>query len=113
MMETVCSGVPSLIIPFHSEQEANGRRLEASGAGIVIRHSDGPYEPVHLHWNGGSFSYLTASQSTLDAFHLRTAVQRLLSNEQFISSANLLQKQVTDYAGPVQAVDLIEGLIKK
>ncbi len=112
MMETVRLGVPSLIIPFHSEQEANGRRLEASGAGIVIRHSDGPYEPVQVRWQGRPFSFLIASRSTLDAFQLRRAVHRLLHEERFCSSASWLQKQVADYDGPVRAVDLIEGLIK-
>jgi UDP:flavonoid glycosyltransferase YjiC (YdhE family) len=112
MMETVRFGVPSLIIPFHSEQEANGRRLEASGAGIVIRHSDGPYKPVWVRWHGGSFSFLIASRSTLDAFRLRRAVQHLLSEERFRTSAVLLQKQVCDYEGPARAADLIEILIK-
>jgi UDP:flavonoid glycosyltransferase YjiC (YdhE family) len=113
MMETVRFGVPSLIIPFHSEQEANGRRMEASGAGIVIRHSDGPYKPVRVRWHGGSFSFLIASRSTVDAFRLRRAVHHLLSEERFRTSAAWLQKQVCDYEGPARAADLIEVLIKQ
>jgi UDP:flavonoid glycosyltransferase YjiC (YdhE family) len=35
-METVSYGVPSVVVPFHSEQESNGRRLEACSAARVL-----------------------------------------------------------------------------
>jgi len=32
-MEMVRAGVPSVVLPLHTEQEGNGRRLQQSGAG--------------------------------------------------------------------------------
>jgi UDP:flavonoid glycosyltransferase YjiC (YdhE family) len=111
MMEAVHHGVPSLIIPFHSEQEANGRRLEASGVGIVIPHSTGPYTPVKIRWRRGSFSPLVSAESTIRSSGLRNAVHRLLSEEPFRRNAARLREELANYGGPLQAAELLEDLV--
>lgn len=111
MMETIHCGVPSVIVPFHSEQEANGRRLESNGAGIVIPHSQGPYQPVWFQWPGGRFSVLVASQPTLDPRQLRHAIDRILSQDPFRLATTQLRAQLANYSGPPLAADLINTLI--
>jgi hypothetical protein len=53
MMETIRAGVPSVLLPFHTEQEGNGRRLEQNGAAQVLAPVDDdliPCKPVG--WGG-------------------------------------------------------------
>jgi UDP:flavonoid glycosyltransferase YjiC (YdhE family) len=111
MMETIHCGVPSVIVPFHSEQEANGRRLETNGAGIVIPHSQGPYQPAWFQWPGGRFSVLVAPQPTLNPRQLRRAIDRILSQDQFRLATTQLRAQLANYGGPPLAADLINTLI--
>lgn len=113
MMESVLHGVPSVIIPFHSEQEANGRRLEASGVGIVLRHSDGPYELVRMPWRRGTFTMLVAALPTLTPARLRDAVERILNEEQFRCNADRLKQDLAKYGGPSLAADLVEELVQR
>ena len=40
MMECVAYGKPSIVIPFQTEQEGNGRRLEQLGCGALLRLSE-------------------------------------------------------------------------
>ena len=113
MMETIHCGAPSVIVPFHSEQQANGQRLEASGAGIVIPHSTGPYQAIQHPWPAGPFAILVAPQPTLAPHQLRRAVERILSEEQFRLSTSRLKRQLADYKGPALAANLVQNLINQ
>jgi UDP:flavonoid glycosyltransferase YjiC (YdhE family) len=110
-METIHCGVPSIIIPFHSEQEANGRRLESSGAGLVILHGKDPYQSVQLRWPGGDFTLLVAPRPTVKSLTLRQTVERLLSDELFRRNAMRLKNELAIYGGPSLAADLVEHCV--
>jgi UDP:flavonoid glycosyltransferase YjiC (YdhE family) len=110
-METVRYGTPSVVIPFHSEQEANGRRLEASGAARVLLPSREPPHPVSGLWKGGKFVILVQQRSDLTAQALREAIATVLEDERYAQNAQRLSRDLSQYEGSRQAVDLIEALI--
>jgi UDP-N-acetylglucosamine:LPS N-acetylglucosamine transferase len=52
-MEIIRAGLPSIIIPFHSEQEYYGRMLARAGIARLVLGSEGPYQHVAMSWKGG------------------------------------------------------------
>ena len=74
-MESLWWGVPSLIIPFHSEQEGNGRRIEQLKAGKVDLISKPPYQEVPF-------------QSYYDCYNMLAGFNFDLSDQEFIESIN-------------------------
>ena len=107
-MECVHCGVPSVVVPFHSEQESNGRRLEASGAGLVLLPSSAPPRPVPGRWAGGRFVTLVRPSSDLTALRLRQAVEEVWSQATYRQNAERLRDELACYSGPAQAAELIE-----
>jgi len=110
-MECVRCGVPSVVIPFHSEQESNGRRLEASGAGLVLLPSSSPPQAVPGRWGGGKFVTLIRRASDLTALQLRQAVEEVWTHESYRQNAERLRDKLAHYGGPAQAAELIEILV--
>lgn len=109
-MELIQAGVRGLVIPFHSEQESNGRRLEAAGAGLVLHPNKGKASQVWYRWAGGEFSTLVHWQSDWSPAELREAVFALLKGKIYAINARRLQKMSWHYEGASQAGDLIEEL---
>lgn len=110
-METVRYGTPGVVLPFHSEQEANGRRLEASGAARVLLPSREPFRPVPRRWWGGSFVVLVQRRSDLTAEMLRQALASVLEDASYRQNARRLSQELAGYGGPSRAADLIENLV--
>jgi UDP:flavonoid glycosyltransferase YjiC (YdhE family) len=111
-MELVQAGVPGLIIPFHSEQESNARRLEVAGAARVLLPSQKEPTPVWHRWPGGRFCTLIHPESDLTPLRLRTAILDMVVDETFQVNAQRLQTAAQPYKGSSQAADLIEELLK-
>lgn len=111
-MEMVQAGVPGLVIPFHTEQESNARRLEAAGAARFLLPSQGqPIQSWH-RWPGGRFSTLVYLHSDLTPALLRESILDAVADEGLLSGAQHLQSRAMGYRGAAQAVDLIEGLVR-
>jgi UDP:flavonoid glycosyltransferase YjiC (YdhE family) len=111
MMECVRCGVPSVVTPFHSEQESNGRRLEASGTGLVLLPSSQTPQAVPGRWAGGEFAILVQRSSELTALQLRQAAEEVWIHETYRQNANRLQDELAHYGGPAQAAELITALM--
>jgi len=111
MMEVVQQGLPSVVIPFHTEQEANGHRLEAQGACLVRPYSEGPYQPVVVRWPGGDCTYLRSFTPTLDGLSLNLAVTRVLNEKAFRTQADDLRRTLEFYRGATMAAERIVNLI--
>lgn len=111
-MEMVQAGVPGLMIPFHSEQESNARRLEAAGAARVLLPSQG--EPVQAwhRWPGGRFSTLFYPESDLTPALLRDKIMEATTDRGLLYGAQHLQSRAMGYRGADQAADLIEELVR-
>lgn len=110
MMETVRAGVPSVIFPFHTEQESNGRRLEQSGAARVLAPGDEHLKPVESLWQGKKFTVLTCQELAIHPAQVREAVTAILGAASCRANAIRLQKAQAAYGGPSQAVEYIEAL---
>jgi UDP:flavonoid glycosyltransferase YjiC (YdhE family) len=110
-METARYGVPSVVLPFHSEQEANGRRLEAAGMARVIAPDLSSCQVVHQSWPYGEFTLLVRYEPFLSATQLRETVQDVLRDASYTENAKCLQKRLLDFGGPAQAADLVQGLV--
>jgi len=70
MMETAKAGKPSIVIPFHSEQESNGRRLESNGCGKILKISKQNYSIHMRNWAFGDYSILSQSRIDLQSEEL-------------------------------------------
>lgn len=110
MMETVQAGVPSVVIPFHTEQESNGRRLQQSGAARVLAPGDEDLEPMEGRWGGGTFVALACHRLPFQPHQVREAVSAILHDDRYRVSALRLQRSQATYGGAALAVKLLADL---
>lgn len=108
MMESLACGKPSITIPFHSEQEGNGRRLEQLGCGLVVKLSRETYKRVEAKWRYGTFTVLVQNRYDLTAEELDEEVDRLLRNRKYLKNSQSLCSKITEYRGAEKAIELIE-----
>jgi UDP:flavonoid glycosyltransferase YjiC (YdhE family) len=110
-MELIRAGVPGLVIPFHTEQESNGRRLEEAGAGRVMLPIEGEPRQVWKDWPAGKFSLLVYPDTALNAPKLREIILTMLADDQYRHNARRLQSAASGFSGAQRAADLMEGLL--
>jgi UDP:flavonoid glycosyltransferase YjiC (YdhE family) len=110
-MELVQSGVPGLVLPFHSEQESNGRRLEASGAARVLLPSDEPPEVISGSWAGNAYTFQVHPFSSLTSPIIHEAISSTLIDPGYRRGARRVQDLAARFGGPAQAVSLMEELV--
>ncbi|QBJ98203.1 glycosyl transferase [Rhodococcus sp. ABRD24] len=85
VLATLLHGKPSVIMPFMSEQEMNGRRLVAdSGAGVLLRTS--------TTTSHGRLAFTDrysgpADQSQVGAFDIRQGIAEVLGDQAFTAAA--------------------------
>jgi UDP:flavonoid glycosyltransferase YjiC (YdhE family) len=108
MTESVVCGKPTITVPFHSEQEGNGRRLEQGGCGLVVKLSKESYKRVEAKWMYGTYSLMVQSRYDLTPEQLSEKVEEILSCSAYTDRTLMLQKKIREYQGPEKAVDLIE-----
>lgn len=108
MMECVASGKPSLILPFHTEQEGNGRRLEQQKCGRVLPLSKQEYQRIDRKWRYGRFSYLVQNRLDLTAEELAWNAEKILADGTYRENARYLKGKVEEHGGAVRALDVIE-----
>ncbi|RLD12140.1 hypothetical protein DRI50_09410 [candidate division KSB1 bacterium] len=65
-MEILLSGKPSIVIPFHSEQEGNGRRIKKLGLGDLYLPYADALKPITFRWPFGEYSMLAATEMKLE-----------------------------------------------
>jgi UDP:flavonoid glycosyltransferase YjiC (YdhE family) len=112
-MQILVQGRPSVVLPFHSEQEYYGRLMEKAGVATLVHLSDKPYQRIITRWRGGGwwkskrFSIHIRPIITLQPDTLRLAVKRGLSDSMMHSRIQLLKTELETYGGCDQAIDLI------
>jgi UDP:flavonoid glycosyltransferase YjiC (YdhE family) len=114
MMESVCAGIPAIVIPSHSEQEGNGRRLEACSAGIVISPAENSsaLNLVRSNWEYGKFTSWTVPEYDLDSEKLTETMLRLVEDPCYKQGAEHLKLLASRYGGARAAVDLIDSFLR-
>jgi UDP-N-acetylglucosamine:LPS N-acetylglucosamine transferase len=85
--EALWWGIPSIVIPSHTEQEGNGRRLEMLNAGQVLLLSDPPYIPIRYKSYYGRFALLGGFDFSLKQENLIAAVNTILQQDGYQQSA--------------------------
>jgi UDP:flavonoid glycosyltransferase YjiC (YdhE family) len=88
VMSAVVAGTPQLAVPFESEQQANGLRVAAAGAGL------------HLNAKG------------VDGEAIRQALLRLLDEPAFQENATRLRAEMAARPAPSQVVPRLEELAR-
>lgn len=115
-MEILIHGLPSVVIPFHSEQEYYGRVMERAGVGTLVHFSDQPYKRLTRRWKGGNrwlklkeYTVHVKPEMTLDAVMLRNAVTKCLNDQAMCQRAKTLQQELTSSGGCNKAIELIKN----
>lgn len=99
-METLLAGKPSLVIPSHSEQEGNGRRLQELGLGRVILPFNDALQPLRYSWTFGEYTMRAAFSLHLPAQEIFSTIDQLLYSDVYerlqnsADSLRRLQKRV-------------------
>lgn len=113
-MEILMQGLPSVVIPFHSEQEYYGRVMEKAGVSVMVPYSDEPYKCFPARWKGGSrwlktgrFTVHVRPGMTMRPEDLRMSVERCLEDEGMKKTAEALKNQLESYKGCDAAVKFI------
>ena len=110
MMEIVQAGVPSVVLPFHAEQEGNGRRLQQNGVAQVLAPGDEFLEPLVGRWGGGRFVALACGCLPFQPHQVREAISSILCDNLYRANAAHLQCSLTTYGGAALAVELFADL---
>jgi UDP:flavonoid glycosyltransferase YjiC (YdhE family) len=112
MMESVRYGVPGVVIPSQSEQEGNGRRLEALSAACLLRPSSPELSRlVRSRWRYGEFTTLMQQDSIISPQMLRSAVESVVRENEYTVASKKLSAIAKGYSGSVAAVDVIDALL--
>ena len=89
VLESLWWGVPSLIIPSHTEQEGNGRRLQLLKVGKIIPISKEPYQEIIFDSYFGKFSMFGGFQFSLTPELVRSTINEILDKKEYTKSAIL------------------------
>ena len=113
MVETIYYGIPSVVLPSHSERECNGRRLEACSAGLVLSPISNKDSLVLIRrrWRYGEYTTWIRRDNPLTPEMLREATSTVLSDPRYSNGAQALSRIARRYGGAATAVGLIEGLL--
>ncbi len=113
-MEILLHGLPSVVIPFHTEQEYYARLMQRAGASIMLPYSTAPYQRLNVRWRGGlpwkqrTYSLHVRTRVTLQPETLREAVEAILQRPSSLrASAGALQQSLRAMNGAEQARGLI------
>ncbi len=107
-METVLFSKPSIVIPSHSEQEGNGRRLEKLGIGAVIMPTQRPLEPLEFTWPYGRYTMLAGYSVQLDKQHLFETINDLLYDADRIERLKKLSRKLINQKKKFQPERIFE-----
>jgi UDP:flavonoid glycosyltransferase YjiC (YdhE family) len=88
VMSAVAAGTPQLAVPFESEQDANGVRVAAAGAGLRLR------------------------AKTVTGGQIRESVLRLLREPSFAENAARLRDDLARRPSPADAVAVLEEIAR-
>ncbi|MBN2502533.1 MAG: hypothetical protein JXB38_17260 [Anaerolineales bacterium] len=111
-MEVLWFGKPSVVVPFHSEQEANGRRLESLSVAQVLSPMDaGEMRLIQQRWRYGKYSFLATKADHGSLERIREAVENVLGNSQYKTAAQELGVRLREFTEGGKAVSAIESLV--
>ena len=112
MMEILKEGKPSIVIPYHTEQECNGRQLQANGCSTVCKLSNSEMELRVHKWGYGEFTTMIQTSYDLIPSTLLGMTKNILETAQFAANSRKLKKEFEKYGGPKQTFEIINDYIQ-
>lgn len=98
-MEVARIGKPAIVIPFHAEQEGNGRRLQQIGIGdYFLTYSMADMQPVKKSFRNKAFQYLVCEKMNLDADGLRQKAEKLMRSDDIASNIEVVKQSFGKYS---------------
>ncbi len=88
-MEVLKAGKPSIVIPSHSEQEGNGRRLEKLNVGRTLLVDNEELKTLDFSWPFGLYQMFAGFDINLDANNLLDSIEQLLNAQISIKLINI------------------------
>ncbi|MFZ0388875.1 MAG: glycosyltransferase [Calditrichia bacterium] len=101
-LEALWWGVPSLVLPFHSEQEGNGRRLQRLNAGEIVNVANTPYDPVWFRSSFGRYSLMGGFDFALTEDKLKDKIHQILSDNTYKNKAEEQSKKLKSQFNPAK-----------
>lgn len=78
MMETLLAARPALVVPSHTEQEGNGRRLQTLNVGRVLCLHHERFKPLVFQWPYGLYQMRAAFDFALTPDVLRQTCEQMI-----------------------------------
>ncbi len=106
-MEVLLSGKPSIVIPFHSEQEGNGRRIKRLRLGDFYLPYQGDLQPLTFRWPFGEYTMLAAMEMKLEREALFSKID-LIYEQALYKRLGRIKKELENLQqefDPLQVVD--------
>ncbi len=91
-MEALLAAKPTLVVPSHTEQEGNGRRLETLRLGKTLLLHSPPLKPLVFQWPYGRYQMLGGFHFALKPAQLREAAEEMLETVDRASLDAIQQK---------------------
>ncbi len=110
MMETIQSGTPSVVFPFHTEQESNGRRLKALGLAEVVAPSEAVFTLQRTAWRDQTLTTLVVPRLVRTSGEVREAVQHVLSEASYTERATQIRNIQVEYDTPQRVLEALASL---
>lgn len=97
MMESLTAAVPSIVIPFHTEQESNGRRLKQQKCSEILNLSDEEEKIATRKWADTTYSYAYKTKYDLKPSQLESTVEKMLDEPSYGKAVTRLQANCNRY----------------
>ncbi|MEJ2636679.1 MAG: glycosyltransferase [Calditrichia bacterium] len=108
-MESLWWGVPSIIVPFHTEQEGNGHRLHRLGTGEVLSVAQRPLQTVRFRYNYGHFTMAGGFRFGLTKDFFGTVFDKLMADQGYRENARKMSKELRATWEPTKLLKFLEN----
>ncbi len=111
-LESLWWGVPSLVVPFHTEQEGNARRLERLQLGKVLPIAREPYRPVEFRSYYGRFTMRGGFRFGLESEQFKQTLLNLMNDSASRERVKQFSNRLRDQYDPVKIVRFLEQFVR-
>ncbi len=108
-MEVLMLAKPSIVVPFHSEQEGNGRRLEELQTGALYLPFDGPLQELTFNWPFGQYTMLGGNQLHLEADDFLPLIEQIY-DDQIYQRLKKTQEELQNLQQKFDPVEMLKKL---
>jgi len=109
-LESLFFRKPSLILPSHSEQEGNGKRLERFHAGSMLAVACEPYEEIYFDYKYGSYSIHAGFKIALTNDALENAISNLIEDGGIQNPFERLSNKLKNYYNPCRIIEFLSAI---